>query len=62
MQMIEEIYTDVDLYDATVKVSWVSRLRDVMKFPDSNALTTQLNKDLTDAQYALTALLGPASH
>jgi riboflavin kinase/FMN adenylyltransferase len=43
-----------DLYGAKVKVSWVKRLRDVMKFPSVDALKAQLDKDFNAARAALT--------
>ena len=53
---------EVDLYDMVVKVSWISRLRDVMSFPDSTALKAQIDQDYVNAQGALTASLGIATH
>lgn len=53
---------DVDLYGAPVKVSWVSRLRDVKTFADSASLKAQLRRDFADAQNALTASLEPTSN
>jgi riboflavin kinase/FMN adenylyltransferase len=43
-----------DLYGAQVKVSWVKRLRDVMRFPSPDALKAQLDKDFSAARAALT--------
>ncbi len=43
-----------DLYGATVKVSWVRRLREVMRFESPEALKIQLDKDFTAARAALT--------
>ena len=45
---------ELDLYGAWVKVSWVKRLRDVMRFANAEALKAQLDKDFTDARAALT--------
>jgi riboflavin kinase/FMN adenylyltransferase len=44
-----------ELYDQTVKVMWVARLRDVMTFSSPDALRAQLDKDVTAARTALTA-------
>ena len=44
----------IDLYGAQVKVSWVSRLRDIMRFESPEALKAQLDKDFTAARAALT--------
>lgn len=46
--------TDEELYGRRVKVSWVSRLREVREFESSEALKTQLDQDLVNAQDALT--------
>jgi riboflavin kinase/FMN adenylyltransferase len=46
--------TSVDLYGTHVKVSWVERLRDVMRFPSAEALKAQLGKDFSAARAALT--------
>ena len=53
---------DVELYDVPVKVSWLSRLRDVMSFPDTRALEAQLERDLKAAKSALTGSPGAASY
>lgn len=53
---------DADLYGAEVKVSWISRLRDVMTFRDAQALKAQLDKDVAAARHALTGHAVPASH
>jgi FAD synthase len=50
------------LYGDDVKVSWVSRLRDVMSFPDAEALKAQLDRDMHAAQAALTGFAAAASH
>ncbi|HEY2824908.1 MAG TPA: riboflavin biosynthesis protein RibF [Gemmatimonadales bacterium] len=47
--------TDLDLYGQSVKVMWVTRLRDVLSFPTPDALRAQLDKDFTAAHAALTA-------
>ena len=44
-----------ELYDQTVKVMWVARLRDVMTFASPAALRAQLDQDVTAARAALTA-------
>ena len=46
--------SSADLYGAQVKVSWVKRLRDVMRFPTADALKAQLDKDFSAARAALT--------
>lgn len=51
-----------DLYGTEVKVSWISRLRGVMSFPDVQALKAQLDKDVAAAQHALTGHAAAASH
>lgn len=51
-----------DLYGETVKVSWIARLRDVMTFPNAEALKAQLDKDLHAAHAALTGHDVAASH
>ena len=53
---------DVELYNVPVKVSWLSRLRDVMSFPDTRALAAQLERDLKAAKSALTGSPGAASY
>lgn len=45
---------DVELYEATVKVEFVARLRDVRRFPTPDALGVQLRTDETQARRALT--------
>ncbi|NIN11582.1 MAG: bifunctional riboflavin kinase/FAD synthetase [Gemmatimonadales bacterium] len=40
---------DHDLYGEEIKVSWRARLRDVMRFPSSEALKKQLDKDFAAA-------------
>jgi riboflavin kinase/FMN adenylyltransferase len=51
---IHLLEADVQLYGAQVKVSWASRLRDVMRFPSPEALKAQLDKDFKAARAALT--------
>jgi riboflavin kinase/FMN adenylyltransferase len=51
-----------DLYGSRVAVTWVSRLRDVMRFPSADALKVQLDKDFAAAQAALTRTPHAASH
>jgi riboflavin kinase / FMN adenylyltransferase len=46
--------TDADLYDAYVKVEFVTRLRDTMAFPSVSALVAQLAADAEQARRALT--------
>jgi riboflavin kinase/FMN adenylyltransferase len=48
--------TDADLYDAYVKVEFVTRLRDTMAFPSVSALVAQLATDAEQARRALTQL------
>jgi riboflavin kinase/FMN adenylyltransferase len=43
-----------DLYGTVVRVSWVARLRDVMRFDSPQALKAQLDKDFAAARAALT--------
>lgn len=45
--------TSPDLYDQLVKVSWVARLRDVLRFPSVDALRAQLDQDFAAARSAL---------
>jgi riboflavin kinase/FMN adenylyltransferase len=45
---------DADLYGQEIKLSWISRLRDVMEFPSGEALKRQLDKDFAAARLALT--------
>lgn len=51
-----------DLYGTDVKVSWVSRLRDVQSFSGPEALKAQLDRDFEAARIALTRSPGSASH
>ncbi|HWP36625.1 MAG TPA: riboflavin kinase, partial [Gemmatimonadales bacterium] len=51
-----------ELYGAPVRVSWIARLRDVMRFPSSEALKRQLDNDFRAARAALTASDTPTSH
>jgi riboflavin kinase/FMN adenylyltransferase len=53
---------DADLYDVSVKISWLERLRDIMSFPDIQSLETQLGRDLKAAQSALTGPHGAATY
>ena len=48
--------TDVDLYDAHVRLEFLTRLRDTRKFPDAAALVDQIKRDETAARSALTVL------
>ena len=43
-----------DLYDATVKIAWIARLRDVREFASAGGLKQQLDKDFAAARAALT--------
>lgn len=47
-----------NFYGDVVEVSFVARLRDVVRFPDAAALVAQLAADERDARRALTALAG----
>lgn len=53
---------DVDLYGTEVKLSWITRLRDVMNFTSPEALREQLDKDFAAAQSALTRSESLSSH
>jgi riboflavin kinase/FMN adenylyltransferase len=64
----ETITYEVHLFDATgdwygtsVRVEFVSRLRDTMKFSGSDELVTQLGRDAEGARSALTAVVRSAS-
>jgi riboflavin kinase/FMN adenylyltransferase len=48
--------TDADLYDAYVKIEFVTRLRDTKAFPSVGALVAQLANDAEQARRALTQL------
>jgi riboflavin kinase / FMN adenylyltransferase len=50
-----------DWYGSTVRVEFVSRLRDTMKFPGPAELVRQLQTDAKNAQAALTGLVTPAN-
>jgi riboflavin kinase/FMN adenylyltransferase len=50
-----------DWYGRTVRVEFVSRLRDTMKFSGPDELVAQLGRDADQARAALTALVRPAS-
>jgi riboflavin kinase/FMN adenylyltransferase len=54
--------TDLSLYGAPVKVSWIERIRDVRSFGSATELKEQLDKDFTAAEAALTRWARPASH
>lgn len=47
-----------DLYGEVVKVSWVTRLRDVTSFASPDELSKQLQKDFENARRALTGATG----
>lgn len=49
----------VDLYGAYTRVEFIARLRDVVRFPDIEALRAQLAHDEDAARRALTPLLSP---
>ena len=53
---------DGDLYGQTVRLTWVSRIRDVQAFESPEALTKQLEQDEKMARSALTHSLHSASH
>lgn len=48
--------TAADLYGAPVKLEFVSRLRDVQRFPSADALVAQLHADAVQARGALTLI------
>jgi riboflavin kinase/FMN adenylyltransferase len=50
-----------DWYHETVRVEFVSRLRDTVKFSGSTELVAQLQRDAENARAALTALVRPAN-
>ena len=50
---------DGDFYGERVDVSFVSRLRDTMRFPGPDALVAQLHRDAEAARRALTAFTEP---
>lgn len=50
-----------DWYGATVRVEFVARLRDTLKFAGPTELVAQLKKDAENARAALTALVPPAN-
>lgn len=47
------LHFDADIYDAPVRLSFVSRIRSEMKFSDKDALIRQLAKDAVEAEQAL---------
>jgi riboflavin kinase/FMN adenylyltransferase len=49
-----------DWYGESVRVEFVSRLRDTMKFSGPAELVAQLERDAENARAALTALVPPA--
>jgi len=53
---------DDDLYGERVRISWVSRLRDVQWFDSPEALKRQLDKDFAAAQVALTRVDSSTRH
>jgi riboflavin kinase/FMN adenylyltransferase len=50
---------DEDFYGARVRVEFVRRLRDTIRFPSADALVAQLSRDERDARSALTELVHP---
>lgn len=50
-----------DLYGAWVRVEFMARLRDTMRFPDADALRQQLARDEENARRALTLAESPGS-
>ena len=50
-----------DLYGAWVRIEFIARLRDTMRFPDADALRQQLVRDEEDARRALTLAESPGS-
>jgi riboflavin kinase/FMN adenylyltransferase len=50
---------DEDFYGAHVRVEFVRRLRDTIRFPSVDALVAQLSRDERDARGALTELVHP---
>jgi riboflavin kinase/FMN adenylyltransferase len=44
---------DGDLYDATLKVEFVCRLREERRFPDSDSLSRQMTEDIKQARRIL---------
>jgi riboflavin kinase/FMN adenylyltransferase len=52
---------DDDLYGATVKITWLARLRDVMDFGSPEALRRQLEHDASTARRILAVPPGPTS-
>jgi riboflavin kinase/FMN adenylyltransferase len=48
--------TSAQLYGAPVKLEFVSRLRDVQRFPNVDALVAQLHADAAQARGALTLI------
>jgi riboflavin kinase/FMN adenylyltransferase len=46
-----------EFYGGVVRLEFVARLRDVMKFPSSDALVAQLAQDADAARGALTEVL-----
>ncbi|MGD8727487.1 MAG: riboflavin biosynthesis protein RibF, partial [Gemmatimonadales bacterium] len=53
---------DVNLYGEQVKLSWIARLRDVVRFDSSAELKRQLDKDFAAARVALTRWRRETSH
>jgi riboflavin kinase/FMN adenylyltransferase len=51
----------VDWYDQSVRVEFVARLRDTMKFPGAAELVAQLKRDAENARRALTSLIPTAN-
>jgi riboflavin kinase/FMN adenylyltransferase len=53
---------EANLYDQPVKVSWITRMRDVRGFASATELKRQLDKDFAAAEAALTGWVSPTSH
>ncbi|MBE0594794.1 MAG: bifunctional riboflavin kinase/FAD synthetase [Gemmatimonadales bacterium] len=53
---------EANLYDQPVKVSWITRMRDVHGFASATELKRQLDKDFAAAEAALTGWVSPTSH
>jgi riboflavin kinase/FMN adenylyltransferase len=60
-QMLEAHMFDADgdFYGDRVDIAFVARLRDTVRFPNSEALVAQLHRDADAARRALTALVEP---
>ena len=54
--------TDAELYGQLLKVCWIARIRDVMRFSSPRALKEQLDRDRAAARAALTGTIGFSKH